>query len=143
MTVPARITLVTVGVANVARATAFYETLGWRKSSASTDDVSFFHTAGSVLALYPAESVTGDAGLPSGRREPGAVELAINVESEAEVDRVLDEVASAGGTILVRGTRADWGGYTGHFADLDGHPWEVAHNPGFPLREDGTVTLPE
>ena len=143
MTVPARISLVTLGVADLGRATAFYEALGWRRSSASNEEVSFFATADGVLALYPFTALAADAGVEAGARPAtGGVALAINVETEEAVDGVLADVVAAGATVTKRATRAAWGGYTGTFADPDGHLWEVAHNPGFALDERGSVVLP-
>ena len=142
MAVPARISLVTLAVGDLSRATAFYEALGWQRSSVSNDEVSFFATADGVLALYPFDALAADAGLaPGPLPPPGRVTLAINVASEEEVDRVLAEVAAAGGTVSVA-SRAAWGGYLGWFSDPDGHLWEVTHNPGFPLDERGSVVLP-
>ena len=143
MTVPARTSLVTLGVADVERAAAFYERLGWARSSASVaGEVAFFPTSGAVVALWSAASLAADAHLPV---EPPApfrgVALAINVESAEEVDRVLAVATGAGATLLKPGTRADWGGYSGYFADPDGNAWEVAHNPGWPL-ENGVPRLP-
>ena len=143
MAVPARISLVTLAVDDLSRATAFYEGLGWRRSSASNDEVSFFGTADGVLALYPFDALAADAGLaPGPLPPPGRVTLAINVASEADVDQVLAEVAAAGGTVSVGAARTSWGGYLGWFRDPDGHLWEVTHNPGFPLDERGSIVLP-
>lgn len=143
MTVPARTSLVTLGVADVERAAAFYERLGWARSAASVPGVvAFVPTNGAVLGLWSATELAADLNLAGG--EPGAfrgVAIAINVESEAEVDRVLAEAEAAGATIRKPGTRADWGGYSGYFADPDGHAWEVAFNPGWPL-ENGVPRLP-
>lgn len=146
MTVPARVTLVTLGVADVARAATFYEALGWRRSSASTEEVAFFRTAGAVLALWGARDLAADAGLPAAPAPDAGfrgMALAINVESAAEVDRALEAVASAGGRIVKAAAETDWGGYSGYFADLDGHLWEVAHNPFWPLEANGSIALPE
>jgi predicted lactoylglutathione lyase len=144
MTVPARVSLVTLGVADLSRSTAFYEALGWRRSSASADEVSFFHTAGPVLALYPAHLLAADADLPA---DPvprfRGVALAINLESRELVDDVLRQAQAAGATLLKAAQPAEWGGYSGYFADPDGHAWEVAHNPHWPIADDGTVTLPD
>jgi predicted lactoylglutathione lyase len=143
MSVPARINLVTLGVTDLGRAVAFYEALGWRRSAASTDDTAFFLTGGSVLALWGHANLAADAGRDPGERPPtGGVSLAINLASEAEVDRVLAEAVAAGGTITKPAERAVWGGYTGNFADPDGHLWEVAHNPYWPLDEAGAIHLP-
>ena len=144
MTVPARVTLVTLGVADIPAATAFYERLGWAPSAASVaGEVTFIAmTNGVVLGLWSYASLAGDA-----HREPAdptafrGVALAINVESEAEVDRVLAAAADAGATPLKPATRAGWGGYSGYFADPDGNAWEVAYNPGWPVRADGSVEV--
>lgn len=144
MTVPARVTLVTLGVVDVTRASAFYERLGWRKSSASVEgDVSFFDLGSLVLAVWGDDDLAADAHLPSGTApDGGSHALAINVGSRAEVDDVLASAEDAGAAILKPAEATDWGGYSGYFADPDGHPWEVAHNPGWPLDEHGHVQLP-
>ena len=140
MTVPARTTLATLGVADVAKATEFYERLGWTPSSASVPGVvTFFPTNGVIVALWSSAELAADANLPTTEPPPfRGVALAINLENEAEVDRVLAEAADAGATPLKPGTRADWGGYSGYFADPDGFRWEIAWNPG-PI---GQVVLP-
>jgi hypothetical protein len=145
MSVPARITLITLGVADVARATAFYRALGWPLSSASQDSVSFFRTGGTVLALFGHADLAEDATLPATGDLPPyrGMALAINVGSEAEVDQVLADVVHAGGTVRKPAQRAFWGGFSGYFLDPDGHAWEVAHNPGFPFAPDGSIVLPE
>jgi catechol 2,3-dioxygenase-like lactoylglutathione lyase family enzyme len=143
MTVPARISLVTLAVADVARATAFYEGLGWARSSISTDGVSFFATADGVLSLYAHADFATDAGIEAGDRPPtGGVALAINVSSDDEVGDVLAQAEAAGGTVQRPASRAPWGGWFGFFADPDGHLWEVAHNPGFAFDDRGSVVLP-
>lgn len=143
MTVPARVSLVTLGVADVARATAFYTALGWEVSSASTPEVTFLRTAGSRLALYGTADLAGEAGLavaPDGGFR--GVTCSVNVEDEAAVDAAIDTVEAAGGRVLRAPGRAEWGGWIAYFADPDGHVWEVAHNPGFPLDEDALPQLP-
>ncbi len=144
MGVPARISLVTLGVADVARASAFYEALGWRKSSASQEgEVAFFDVGGVVLSVWSHDSLAGDANLaPGAAPDPGSHALAINLGSRAEVDAALAAAAAAGARILKPAAEVFWGGYSGYFADPDGHCWEVAHNPGFPLDADGRVQLP-
>jgi catechol 2,3-dioxygenase-like lactoylglutathione lyase family enzyme len=135
-----RVSLVTLGVADVARARAFYEALGW--SGMSPDgDVVFFQAGGMVLALWSraklaADSVVDDTG------GWGGVTLAYNVGSPDDVDAVIAEAAAAGATIGRPGAATFWGGYSGIFIDPDGHPWEVAHNPGWVLAGDGSVHLP-
>jgi len=143
MSVAPRISFVTLGVDNIARSADFYEALGWKRSSASTDEVAFFQTPQAVLSLYLLPLLAGDVGVEQGERPSfRGVSLAINVDSEQEVDAVLVLALASGGTIPRPGSRADWGGYTGYFADPDGHLWEVAHNPFFPLDADGSVTVP-
>lgn len=143
MVLPARISIVTLGVADVRRAAAFYEALGWRRSSASVESIAWFHTADSALGLYGRDELAADAGLPARPRAPfGGVTLAINVEDEPAVDAALQAAVDAGGQLLKPATAADWGGYSGYFADPDGHPWEVAHNPFFPIGGDGSLELP-
>jgi uncharacterized protein len=143
MAVPARISLITIGVHDLNLMTRFYESLGWERSRASSDEVSFFATADSALALFPLQLLAEDANLHASVLPAfKGVTLAINVESEAEVERVLAEAHAAGATVLKPGQRATWGGYTAFFADPEGNAWEVAHNPGFPLQPDGSIKLP-
>lgn len=143
MSVPVRTSVVTLGVADVERAAAFYERLGWTRSPASVPgEVAFFGTNGAIVALWSAAALAADAGLAG--ETPGrfrGVAVAMNVDSEAEVDRVLAAAATAGATITRPAERADWGGYNGYFADPDGNLWEVAVNPGWPL-ENGVPRLP-
>ena len=142
MSVPARLTLISLGVADVARATSFFEALGWRKSSASNDDVSFFQLGGLALSVFGREALAEDAMISSEGSGFAGISLAINLESEDEVDRVAAEWVSCGGTMVKRPQRVFWGGYSGYVADPDGHLWELAHNPGFALLADGSVQLP-
>lgn len=146
MTVPNRVSLVTLGVSDVEGAAAFYERLGWTRSSASLPGVVAFFatTTGTAVGLYGAADLAADAARP-GASDATAFRgfaLAINVASPADVDDVLNAARDAGATVTKEGTRAEWGGYSGYFADPDGHAWEVAHNPGWPLDDDGSVTLP-
>ena len=127
-----RISLVTLGVTNLSRARAFYEAMGWRGAQQPDSEVAFFQAGGMVFGLWAA---LGGHGAPG-------VELAYNVRSPAEVDAVLEEAKSAGGSIVRPAAHADWGGYTGAFADPEGYVWEVAHNPDWKLTEDGSVRLP-
>ena len=142
MSIPARISIVTLGVADVARASAFYEALGWERAASSVDEIAWFHTADTNLGLWSSDLLAADAGLPPERAPFGGVTLAINVETEEAVVACLESAAAAGGRILKPAGRTDWGGYSGYFADPDGHPWEVAFNPGFPIEPDGRVTIP-
>jgi catechol 2,3-dioxygenase-like lactoylglutathione lyase family enzyme len=134
-----RVTSITLGVADVARSRAFYQALGWTPTS-EDDDIVFFQIGGSVLALWDRGSLAEDSAVAD-RGGWGGVTLAHNVDSPAAVDRVLDEAAAAGATIGRAGAATFWGGYSGVFLDPDGHPWEVAHNPGWPLDADGSVHL--
>jgi predicted lactoylglutathione lyase len=143
MPVPSRVSLVTLGVDDVARSTAFYQDLGWSLSPASTDTVSFFHAAGAILALYGMEDLVADTGTVAAA-VPGfrGVTLAINVESAEEVDSAVEEACGAGATLVRAPAAAPWGGYIGYFSDPDGHVWEVAYNPGWPLGPDELPLLP-
>lgn len=140
-TVDQRVSLVTLGVRDLARARAFYEALGWKTTGAKPDDdVFFFQAGGMVLAIWDRaklaeDSVVTDAG------GWGGVTLAHNVASPDEVDAVLSEARAAGATIARAGAETFWGGYSGLFIDPEGHPWEVAHNPGWTLNEDGSINL--
>lgn len=135
-----RLSLVTLGVADLARARAFYEALGWTSGAQPADDVVFFQAGGMVVGLWSRAALAEDSGIddPGGW---GGITLAQNVRSPAEVDAVLAEVESAGGTIVRWGAETFWGGYSGLFHDPDGHAWEVAHNPGWTLADDGSVRL--
>lgn len=142
----AHISLVTLGVADVARATAFYEALGWRRSSASVEGVVSFLTGGAVvLGLFGADDLAADAGVEPDPGPPVAPRsaLAVNLGSEVEVDTFLATAEAAGGTVTRPAHRAEWGGYSGYVHDLDGHLWEAAHNPGFGLLPDGRIELPD
>jgi uncharacterized protein len=144
MTVPAVVSLVTLGVRDIASATRFYQAIGFELSGASVEgEVSFFRTAGARLALWGvaelAEDAQVDARTPGGYR---GVALAINTDSPDTVDVALAAAAEAGARIPKPARATEWGGYTGYFADLDGHLWEVAHNPFWPLGADGLPELP-
>ena len=145
MSVPQRVSLVTLGVADVAASSAFYERLGWLPSSASVaGEVTFIDTPGPILGLWSSDALAADAGR-TGIAAPTAfrgVALAINVGSPAEVDDGIASWVSAGGTIARAAAASAWGGYSGYVADPDGHLWEFAHNPFWPLDEEGMPTLP-
>lgn len=142
-----RMTLVTLGVRDLARARAFYEQgLGWTQSGGVEGNVAFYPLAGGVLlGLYGLEALAEDARLAPGDLRPGrtfgGITLAYNVAGKAAVDATLKEAVAAGATLLKPAEDAFWGGYSGYFADPDGHPWEVAWNPFWTLNEDGTVSL--
>lgn len=126
-----RISLVTLGVTDLGRARAFYEALGWHGAQQPDDEVCFFQAGDMVFGLWTA---LGGHGAPG-------IELAHNVRSSAEVESVLAEAQRAGGSVVRPAARAEWGGVTGAFADPDGYVWEVAHNPGWTVAEDGSVRI--
>ncbi|MBI4202091.1 MAG: VOC family protein [Chloroflexi bacterium] len=139
-----RISLITLGVTDLERAVRFYrDGLGFPLSSASVPgEVAFFRTGGAVLALWHRASLAADANLPPGGPGFGGIALAHNARSKEAVDAVMSQAQAAGGRILKPAHDTDWGGYSGYFADPDGHPWEVAWNPGFPFGPDGSLQLP-
>jgi uncharacterized protein len=141
MSVATRITLVTLGVADVAAATDFYVRLGWQPSTASNESVTFFHGSGVVLGLYGRAALAEDAGATDQPRGFDGVTLATNYHSEAEVDAAFAHAVACGATPTKPPEKAFWGGYSGYYADPDGHLWEVAHNPVMPLDEHGRMTL--
>ena len=142
-----RVSIITLGVADLARAVAFYEVMGLVRNQTVTDGVAFFQMGGSILGLWPRGELARDAGveLASGNGAVnglGGTALAYNTRSDEEVDQVLAAAEKAGGRIVKPAQRAFWGGWYGYFADADGHVWEVAHNPAFPIAQDGTISLP-
>ena len=144
MSIRARISLITLGVRDLARARQFYESgLGWKPSTAGNDDVVFFQLAGGLaLGLFSRKSLAEDAHISDVGSGFGGITLAQKLESKAEVDRVIATAVAAGGTLLKAAEDVFWGGYSGYFADPEGHAWEIAWNPFFPLTEDGGITLP-
>ena len=138
----ARLSVITLGVRDVPTARAFYQALGWPLSGEPEDQVAFFRNAGSRLALYRLDGIAQEAGQTPAR--PGSIRstLAMNVESRALVDEYLEEAVRAGAALLRPAQDRFWGGYSGYFADLDGHAWEVAYNPFWPIGEDGLPELP-
>jgi catechol 2,3-dioxygenase-like lactoylglutathione lyase family enzyme len=136
-----RVSLVTLGVEDLARARAFYEALGWKTGATPAEDVVFFQAGGMIFGLWGREQLSEDSGVedPGGY---GGVTLAYNARDRAEVDAVIEEARAAGATIAREPGEAFWGGYTAVFVDPDGHPWEVAHNPHWELDAQGRVSLP-
>lgn len=143
MSLDRRISLITLGVADVARSTAFYARLGFRQSSASQDSVTFIQLKGTVLALFAREALAQDAGVENTPPGFSGVTLAHNVSSPTGVDAVIKFAVSCGATLVKKPEKVFWGGYSGYFADPDGHLWEVAHNPFFPMDEHGHIVLPD
>lgn len=135
-----RVSVVTLGVTDLLRAKRFYETLGWTVGLEVPGDVVFFQAGGLVVALWGREALAADSGVADGG--PGAIALAHNVRSPTEVDAVIEEARAAGADVRREGAPTEWGGYSALFADLDGHRWEIAHNPAWPIAADGTVSLP-
>ena len=135
-----RVSLVTLGVRDLKNTRAFYEALGWRTGAKPEDDVAFFQAGGLIVALWDRALLAEDSAVEDGGGW-GGVTLAYNVRSPQEVDAVIDEARRAGATIGREPGETFWGGYTGIFLDPDGHPWEVAHNPHWTIRDDGSVVL--
>ncbi|MCW2926420.1 MAG: Lactoylglutathione lyase [Thermoleophilia bacterium] len=135
-----RISLLTLGVSDLPRAVAFYESLGWTVGNDwRAQDVAFFQGVGMVFGLWARDELAADSG--TSVQAPGSVTLALNLGSPAEVDSVLAEAAAAGAHIHRSGAATEWGGYSGVFHDPDGHPWEVAHNPFWRIGADGSTNL--
>ena len=135
-----RVSLITLGVADLPRARRFYEALGWRSASEPGADIAFFQTGGMVLALWDRAKLAADSGVEDGGGY-GGVTLAHNVRAPAEVDALLADAEAAGAMITRPGGETFWGGYSGVFADPDGHPWEIAHNPRWTIHDDGSITI--
>jgi len=138
-----RINFVTLGVADIARSRAFYERLGLKASSAGNDSVAFFDANGVVLALFGHQALADDAHIHAGEAPAyRGLALAWNAASEADADRIMAHALSCGATPVKAMEKVFWGGYSGYFADPDGHLWEIAYNPFFPLDAAGRVRLP-
>ena len=137
------VTLITLGVDDLPRARAFYAALGWRESASSSEEIAFLHGVGPALGLWSRAALAEDSGVAQDPGGWGGITLAHNVGSPEEVDAVLAEAQDAGGTVVRAAVTTDWGGYSGVFTDPDGHRWEVAHNPFWPLDDNGRSTLPE
>jgi uncharacterized protein len=135
-----RISLITLGYRDYARARDFYAALGWTDAVAPDDEVVFFQAGGMVLALWDRAKLAEDSAVQDGGGW-GGITVAYNVGSPEEVDAVLADAKAAGGTVGRPGAKTPWGGYSGVFFDPEGHPWEVAHNPNWTVREDGSVSL--
>jgi len=139
-----KINLITLGVRDLKRSLDFYEKgLGWKKSNQSQETVAFFQLNGIVLSLFNRSSLAEDANVEDNPTGFSSITLAYNAESEIEVDEVINKVRKLGANILKEPQKVFWGGYSAYFSDLDGHLFEVAHNPFFPLNEKGEVELPD
>lgn len=137
-----RLSLVTLGVRDLARSSAFYERLGWKAAASSCEGIHFFQTGCMVVALYPLSALLADSGLAGVQPVAGGVTLGINVPGREDVDRELAQVTACGATLLQAATDTPWGGRTAYFADLDGHPWEITWAPMFPLGAQGELIVP-
>ena len=137
-----RITMVTLGVADLERAGAFYVALGWRRAEESQPGITFYQCPGMMMGLFPLDELARDQGQPDAILGFGAMNLAQNQKDRETVDAVFQQAIAAGAKALKKPEPVFWGGYSGYFADPDGHIGEIAHNPFAPLSEDGTLTLP-
>jgi uncharacterized protein len=135
-----RVSLITLGVADLARARAFYQAMGWQSNAEVEGDVVFFQAGGMVVALWGRDKLAEDSAVQDNGGW-GGVTLAYNVGSAEEVDAVIGEARAAGAVIGREPAATFWGGYSAVFIDPDGHPWEVAHNPGWTVNADGSVSL--
>jgi predicted lactoylglutathione lyase len=138
-----RVSIITLGVADLTRSREFYERLGWRRSMANAEGVVFFQAGGMALALFPRQELAKDANVPAEGQGFSGISLAYNARSREEVDSVLAEAKTAGAKLLKPGQEALWGGYSGYFSDPDGFLWEVAWNPSFPIAQDGSIQIPD
>jgi catechol 2,3-dioxygenase-like lactoylglutathione lyase family enzyme len=138
-----RISIITLGVADLNRSREFYERLGWRKSMAAAEGIVFFQVGGMALALYPRHELAQDANTAAEGNGFGGITLAHNVRKRQDVDAVLAEAVTAGAKLVKPAVDAVWGGYSGYFADPDGFLWEVAWNPHFGMTADGSIQVPD
>ena len=140
---PQRVTMITLGVKDLAASRAFYKALGWEESARSQESIAFFQINGMALGLFGLAELAKDQGRAGAKLGFGASTLAQNFSTEAEVDAAFAKALACGATQLKAPEKVFWGGYSGYYADPDGHVWEIANNPFWPLNEDGSLTLPE
>jgi catechol 2,3-dioxygenase-like lactoylglutathione lyase family enzyme len=138
-----RVSIITLGVADLDRSREFYERLGWRRSMAQAEGIVFFQVGGLALALFPRRDLAKDASVAADGSGFRGISLAYNARTRQDVDLVLAEAEAAGASILKPAQEVFWGGYSGYFSDPDGFLWEVAWNPHFPIAGDGSIRLPE
>lgn len=145
MSAPAAVlSLVTLGVTDLARSIAFYEALGFERKARKAQGVAFFQAGAIAFAVWPAQELAKDANVALPATQPAAgIALAWNCRSVDEVDAALDAASRAGAKVPMTAHKTAWGGYVGYFTDPDGHLWEVAHNPDWPLGDDGRLRLPD
>lgn len=137
----ARLSLITLGVSDLTRSKAFYEALGLETTWSVEKGVIFFKTSGAVLALYPFSELLKDIGMGDAEKKFGGITIAHNTKTKEEVDQIMNVVTESGGRIIKKPQDAFWGGYSGYFADPDGHIWEVAWG-AFPFKADGSLDIP-
>jgi uncharacterized protein len=137
-----RVSLITLGISDLDRSKKFYEALGWQTGAAPDDDVAFFQAGGMVFALWDRAKLAEDSAVTDSGGW-GGITVAYNTRSQEEVDEVIEEARKAGATIGREPAETFWGGYSGIFIDPDGHPWEIAHHPGWTLEADGALTIPK
>lgn len=140
---PQRVTMITLGVKDLAASRAFYKALGWIESARSQESIAFFQINGMALGLFGLDELAKDQGREGAILGFGATTLAQNFATEAEVDAAFAKALKCGAAQLKAPEKVFWGGYSGYYADPDGHVWELANNPFWPLNEDGSLTLPE
>ena len=138
-----RISLVTLGVRDMTRARAFYEAMGWQRSGPDAAEVTFYQCGGIVVGLYGFGDLESDADADPATSGGTAVSIAHNARTRDGVDAVLAEAGAAGAPFVRPAAETPWGGYVGYFRDPDGHLWEVAWNPHFPIADDGAIRLPD
>jgi uncharacterized protein len=141
--VPANFAIVTLGVADLERSAGFYRDLGWEQRGDLSDGIVWFKTSGSWLGLFGYDELAADVGVEADPTQPAyrGITLAVNLPSESAVDLAFVRVVEVGGRVVKPATRAEWGGYSGYFADPDGHLWEIAYAPGFPVDADGRIEI--
>ena len=138
-----RISLVTLGVRDMARARTFYAAMGWKRSGPDTDEVTFFQCGGIIVGLYRFEDLAAEANAEPETAGGTTVSIAHNARTKDGVDAILAEAAAAGARIVKPAVDMPWGGYSGYFRDPDGHLWEIAWNPFFPISDNGAISLPD
>ena len=137
------LSIVTLGVDDLARSSAFYEALGLERCASSQDEIVWFRTPFSYIGLFGRDELAQDAAIePGGRTAFGGATFAINVSSQGEADEWFERALAGGADVLKRPEKTSWGGYSGYFADPDGHPWEIAHNPSWEIGDDGRLVIP-
>ena len=136
-----RVSLITLGIRDLAKSRSFYEKLGWKAAACSNEHIAFFQLHSQVLGLYPLDHLLADQDKSAIQPVPGGITLGINVASKQQVDDYMQAVIDAGGRLIKAAAETPWGGYTGYVADLDDHPWEFSWVPVFPLGENGELVI--